>query len=71
MIKLHTDSDFITCSIVKWIKFSYKISYNLTITLFNKVNITTYFENLIVELYVLYFLNTNVKFCVNQILFII
>ena len=69
MIKLHTDSDFITCSIVKWIKFSYKISYNLTITLFNKVNITTYFENLIVELYVLYFLNTNVKFCVNQILF--
>ena len=71
MIKLHTDSDFITCSIVKWIKFSYKISYNLTITLFNKVNITTYFENLTVELYVLYFLNTNVKFCVNQILFII
>ena len=69
MIKLHTDSDFITCSIVKWIKFSYKISYNLTITLFNKVNITTYFENLTVELYVLYFLNTNVKFCVNQILF--
>ena len=71
MIKLHTNSDFITCSIVKWIKFSYKISYNLTITLFNKVNITTYFENLTVELYVLYFLNTNVKFCVNQILFII
>ena len=71
MIKLQTDSDFITCSIVKWIKFSYKISYNLTITLFNKVNITTYFENLTVELYVLYFLNTNVKFCVNQILFII
>ena len=71
MIKLQTDSDFITCSIVKWIKFNYKISYNLTITLFNKVNITTYFENLTVELYVLYFLNTNVKFCVNQILFII
>ena len=31
MIKLQTDSDFITCSIVKWIKFNYKISYNLTI----------------------------------------
>ena len=71
MIKLHADSDFITCSIVKWTKFSYKISCNLAITLFNKVNITTYFENLTVKLHVLYSLNTNVKFCVNKILFTI
>ena len=34
-------------------------------------NITTYFENLIIELRVFYALNTNVKFCVNQILFTI
>ena len=37
----------------------------------NKINITTYFENLIIELYVLYALYTHVKFCVNRILFII
>ena len=37
----------------------------------NKINITTYFENLIIELYVLYALNTHVKFCVNRILFTI
>ena len=40
-------------------------------TLLNKINITTYFENLTVELYVLYVLNTQVKFCVNRILFTI
>ena len=34
-------------------------------TSFNKINITIYFENLIVELYVLYALNLLVKFCVN------
>ena len=39
--------------------------------LLNKINITTYFENLIVELYVLYALNIHVKFCVNWILFTI
>ena len=33
--------------------------------LLNKINIITYFENLIVELYVLYTLNIHVKFCVN------
>ena len=38
--------------------------------LLNK-KITTYFENLTVELRVFYALNTNVKFCVNQILFTI
>ena len=32
---------------------------------------TTYFENLIVELHILYALNTHVKFCVNWILFTI
>ena len=41
------------------------------INLLNKINITTYFENLIVELYVLYTLNIHVKFCVNWILFTI
>ena len=41
------------------------------INLLNKINITTYFENLIVELHVLYVLNTHVKFCVNRILFTI
>ena len=39
--------------------------------LLNKINITTYFENLIVELYVLYALNILVKFYVNWILFTI
>ena len=37
----------------------------------NKINITTYFENLTVELHFLYALNTHVKFCVNRILFTI
>ena len=40
-----------------------------TTTLLNKINITTYFENLTVELHVLYALNIHVKFCVNRILF--
>ena len=31
----------------------------------------TYFENLIFRLHILYVLNTNVKFCINQILFTI
>ena len=39
--------------------------------LLNKINITIYFENIIVKLHVLYMLNTHVKFCVNQILFTI
>ena len=38
-------------------------------TLLNKINITTYFENLTIKFYVLYALNTHVKFCINQILF--
>ena len=42
-----------------------------TTNLLNKINITTYFKNLIVELYVLYAYNTHVKICVKQILFII
>ena len=49
------------------IKFSYKISCDLL----NKINITTYFKNLTVKLYVHYVLNTHVKFCVNWILFTI
>ena len=40
-------------------------------TLFNKINITTYFENLTAELHVLYTLNTHVKFYVNWILYTI
>ena len=51
------------------IKLSYKISCSLI--LFNKINITTYFVNLIIELHVLYPLNKHVKFCINQILFTI
>ena len=39
--------------------------------LLNKINITTYFENQTIKLYVLYTLNTHVKFCVNWILFTI
>ena len=42
-----------------------------TTILLNKINITTYFRNLTVELHVLYALNTHVKFCVNWILFTI
>ena len=40
-------------------------------TLLNKINITSYFENLTIELHVLYAFNTHVKFCVNWILFTI
>ena len=42
------------------------LDYNL-----NKISTTIYFENLTVELHILYALNINVKFCVNKILFII
>ena len=40
-------------------------------TLLNKINITTYFKNLTIEFYILYALNTHVKFCINRILFTI
>ena len=43
----------------------------LVVALFHKINITIYFENLTVELHVLYALNTHVKFYIYQILFII
>ena len=36
-----------------------------------KKNITTYFENLIIELHTLYALIKHVKFCTNQLLFTI
>ena len=36
-----------------------------TTTLLNEIYIAIYFENWIVELHVLYALNTHVKFCVN------
>ena len=42
------------------------LDYNL-----NKINTTIDFENLTVDLYILYALNTYVKFCVNRILFTI
>ena len=42
--------------------------YKPTILL-NIINITTYFENLIIGLHVLYALNIHVKFYDNQILF--
>ena len=52
--------------------FSYKIGSSLKVTtLLNKINIITYFENLTVELHVIYTLNTHVKFCVSWILFTI
>ena len=51
---------------IKGQSLAIKLGYNL-----NKINITTYFENITVELYVLYALNIHVKFCVNWILFII
>ena len=57
--------------ILIWTNFSYKISYSKATTLVNKINITTYFENLTVELYVLYALNIHVKFSVNRISFTI
>ena len=34
-------------------------------TLLNKINITTHFENLTIELHVLYALYTHIEFCVN------
>ena len=41
------------------IKFSYKIDCSLRLqTLLNIINNTTYFENLIIRLYVLYTFNT-------------
>ena len=44
---------------------------SLATTLLNKINIITYFENLIIELHVLYTFNIHVKFCINWILFTI
>ena len=54
-------------------KFNYKVGCNLKLQLLKKKkgNITIYFENLIVRLYFLYALNTFIKFCTNQKLFII
>ena len=43
----------------------------LATTLLNIINIIIYFENLIAKLHVLYAFDTHIKFCVNQILFII
>ena len=37
----------------------------------NKINIIIYFENLTVELYIIYVLNTYIKFCTNRMLFTI
>ena len=47
------------------------LTTKLVVVLLSKMNITTYFENLTVELHILYTLNTHVKFCINQILFTI
>ena len=52
-------------------KFSYKIDYSLKLQFFLNINITIYFENLIIELHVIYVLNTYVKFCANKISFTI
>ena len=37
----------------------------------NKINMITYYENLTVELHILYVLNTYIKFCTNLMLFTI
>ena len=56
----------------KMIKFNYKIDCNIRLQLLlNKKKITAYFENLTVELVVLYTLNTHVNFCINWMLFTI
>ena len=53
-------------------KFSYKFGCKLRLKLpLKQTNMTIYFENIIVRLHVLYVFNTHIKFCVNQILFII
>ena len=46
-------------------------SLTTRLTLLNKINIITYFENLTIELHVLYALNIFVKFFINHILFTI
>ena len=47
-------------------KLSYKTwLWPNTTYLLNKINISTYFENLTVELHILYAFSTHVKFCVN------
>ena len=46
------------------IKLVVALGYNL-----NKIKINIYFENVTIELYVLYTINIYVKFCVNQVLF--
>ena len=40
--------------------------YHKITILLNKINITTYLENLNDELHIIYALNTLVKFCVNR-----
>ena len=57
---------------VPWLIFFFGQSLVRKVTiLLNKINIITYFENLIVKLYVFYILNAHIKFCVNWILFAI
>ena len=55
----------------KWQSLATKLVIIKATTSFNKINITTYFENLTIELHVFYTVNSLVKFCVNQILFTI
>ena len=56
---------------LKWQSLVTKFVVIKATTLPNKINITSYFENLTIELHVLYALNTHFKFCVNWILFTI
>ena len=53
------------------IKFSYKVCCSYWLQLSLKNNIVTYFESLIIGLYVFLCFNTNVKFGLNQMLFAI
>ena len=45
------------------------LATKLVVALLNIIYITTYFENLTVELHVLYALTMHVKFCVNDIIY--
>ena len=61
--------DRLLCAICHHLSKEQSLVIKLVTTLFNIINITTYFENLIIELHVLYALNKHVKSCANQILF--
>ena len=51
-------------------KFDYKLGCSLRLQLpFKKINIATYFENLIIRLHVLYALNTHFRFVQSDVIY--